>query len=307
MSKKYPPQHTPLHTPVLLEPVLELLRPQQNETYLDLTAGFGGHAARVIDKIGTTANATLVDRDEAAIAYLKTRGFSGARILQRDFASAAQLLLKEERVFDMVLMDLGVSSPQLDNESRGFSFRTDAPLDMRMDQREGSSAKDLVNTMTPSQLGQLIRDYGEERPAAAKRIADAIVAHRPVETTGELARIIVAEHRGKWQKSHPATRTFQALRIAVNDELAQLASTLAVLPELLKPGGRLAVISFHSLEDRLVKQFLSEQSRSGFEASLRLLNKKPISGADYDVHNPRARSAKLRAAVKINIKERTWQ
>lgn len=299
MSKKYPPQQFH-HVPVLLEPVLELLNPRPSESYLDLTAGYGGHAAEVIKKIGSRAPVTLVDRDEEAMAHLKRQAYAGARIMHQDYASAAQALVKKEQVFDMVLIDLGVSSPQLDNPSRGFSFRSEATLDMRMDRRTELSAKALVNNLKPEELRYIIQNYGEEKPSAAQRIAKAIVAGRPIGTTPELARIIAKSHRGKWQKIHPATRTFQALRIAVNDELNQLAAVLPLIPSLLKPGGRIAVISFHSLEDRLVKNFFNEQSRAGYEATLRLLNKKPISGAHHDTNNPRARSAKLRAAVKIN-------
>lgn len=305
MSKEYPPQQ--LHVPVLLQPVLELLNPQKNESYLDLTAGYGGHAAAVIAKTGNPASATLVDRDDSVMSHLETLKHRGARVVQQDFAAAAADLEQQGQIFDMVLLDLGVSSPQLDNPDRGFSFQNEAALDMRMNQKEGKSAKDLVNKLNLKELSRIIGEFGEERPAQARRIAEAIVHHRPIASTVELASIITNQHRGKWQKSHPATRTFQALRIAVNDELGQLASTLPLLPRLLKPGGRVAVISFHSLEDRLVKEYFNEQSRAGFEATLRQLSKKPISGAIEDVHNPRARSAKLRAAVKINTqKERTW-
>lgn len=316
MSKKYPPQQsgTPeksldfmgsgqLHTPVLLEPVLELLNPKEGESYLDLTAGFGGHALRVINKTKSATTATLVDRDETAIVHLEKSVLHGARLLHQDFATAAETLVEEELTFDMVLIDLGVSSPQLDNKARGFSFQTDAPLDMRMDRRKELSASIVVNQWNSHELTRIIHEYGEEKPGQARRIAKAIIANRPVATTIQLANIITAAHRGRWQKTHPATRTFQAIRIAVNDELGQLASTLPLLPRLLTPGGRVAIISFHSLEDRLVKQYFNEQSRSGYEATLRLLNKKPISGATHDVHNPRARSAKLRAAVKINTKK----
>lgn len=305
MSKKYPPQQLhSLHVPVLLQPVLELLKPKAGETYLDLTTGYGGHATKVIEKIGAATNATLVDQDETAIAHLGTHSFRGARIMHQDFASAAQHLAYTGQVFDMVLIDLGVSSPQFDNPARGFSFQGDADLDMRMDQRAERSAKDLVNTLASRELTRIIQEYGEEKPAQASRIAQAIIANRPIRSTVELARIITNTHRGKWQKTHPATRTFQALRIAVNDELGQVTRTLPLLPQLLQPGGRVAIISFHSLEDRLVKQYFREQSRAGYEATLRLLSKKPISGADHDVHNPRARSAKLRAAVKINTKRK---
>ncbi len=306
MSKKYPPQQ--LHTPVLLQAVLELLNPQAGESYLDLTGGFGGHAAAVIAKTGLASAAILVDQDETALSHLaKLETLKGARLTRQDFASAAESMAQSGQAFDMVLLDLGVSSPQFDNPERGFSFQQDAALDMRMDQRKEKSAKTLVNKLGSKELSRIIQEFGEERPRAAGRIAQAIVAHRPIESTAELARIITEQHRGGWQKTHPATRTFQALRIAVNDELGQLCRTLPLLPKLLNPGGRAAVISFHSLEDRQVKAYFNEQSRSGLEATLRLLNKKPISGADQDVHNPRARSAKLRAAVKINTqKERTW-
>ena len=317
MSKKYPPQQSgapkksedfsgswQLHTPVLLEPVLEFLNPKKDESYLDLTAGFGGHAIQVINKTKNAAHATLVDRDETAIVHLEKSMPRGVRLLQRDFASAAEALANEGRTFDMVLVDLGVSSPQLDKPDRGFSFQADAPLDMRMDQRGEITASSLVNQKSLEELGRIIQEFGEEKPGQARRIAKAIVANRPIETTAKLAEVIIGEHRGRWQKTHPATRTFQALRIAVNDELGQLASTLPLLPRLLNPGGRVAIISFHNLEDRLVKQFLNEHSRSGYEATLSLLNKKPISGASHDVHNPRARSAKLRAAVKINKKRK---
>ena len=302
MSKKYPPQQ--LHIPVLLEPVLAFLDPQAGESYLDLTAGFGGHAARVIEKTAAPERATLVDRDSEAIRSLEPLARQGATVRHEDFASAAAHLVQNGHVFDMVLLDLGVSSPQLDNAARGFSFQADAPLDMRMNQQQATSAKDLVNTASASELVRIIREFGEERPGAAKRIAEAIVAARPLESTAELAAIITKQHRGAWTRIHPATRTFQALRLAVNDELGQLKTVLPLLPRLLTPGGRLAIISFHSLEDRLTKRFLNEQSRAGFEATIRLLNKKPLAGADYDVHHPRARSAKLRAAVKINTQER---
>lgn len=173
------------------------------------------------------------------------------------------------------------------------------PLDMRMDRRQELTAEKLINTAKPDELTRIIREYGEESPAVARRIVTAIVANRPLHTTDELADLIKHEIRGKWGKVHPATRTFQALRIAVNDELRQIADILPLLPRLLDKGGRVGVISFHSLEDRLVKRYFAEQAASGFEAELQLLTKKPIDGATADVHNPRARSAKLRAAVKI--------
>jgi 16S rRNA (cytosine1402-N4)-methyltransferase len=191
-----------------------------------------------------------------------------------------------------------VSSPQLDKGERGFSFSKEGPLDMRMDRRQHLSASTLVNKASQRELERIIHDYGEETPHVARRYAQAIIQARPLETTAQLASIIGTAYRGKWAKVHPATRTFQALRIAVNDELGQIETLLPLLPKLLKKGGRVGVISFHSLEDRLVKRSFKEQFDAGFESELAPVTKKPILGATDDVHNPRARSAKLRVAVK---------
>lgn len=299
--KNTPPQQLH-HQPVLLEQTVELLAPRSGETYLDLTAGYGGHASSVIGKIGTASKATLVDRDDMAIASLQPLKAAGARIIKSDFASAAKALAGAGEQFDMILIDLGVSSPQLDIAERGFSIQRSGPLDMRMDQTEQRTAADVVNAFSEEQLVQILRDYGEEPRARA--IAKGIIAARPLTTTDELADVVANVYRGKWSKVHPATRTFQAIRIALNDELGQLRDTLALVPALLKPEGRVAIISFHSLEDRMVKQFFKEQDSAGYEAELQLLTKKPIDGAIYDVHNPRSRSAKLRGAVKIKTKER---
>ena len=293
-NKKTPPQQ--LHLPVLLDATLKLLAPKQGETYLDLTAGYGGHAREVMGRIGAASNATLVDRDDFAIQHLQDLAAQGARIMHSDYASAVRVLADKGEQYDLILIDLGVSSPQLDNQDRGFSFARSGPLDMRMDRSQAETAADLVNGASEERLASIIRDYGEEPKARA--IAREIIAARPLHTTEKLAEVVKHAYRGHWTRVHPATRTFQAIRIALNDELGQVERTLPLLPRLLKPGGRVAIISFHSLEDRLVKNFFKEQASAGYEAELDLLTKHPISGATEDVHNPRARSAKLRAAVK---------
>lgn len=295
--KAHPPRD--LHQPVLLEATLDLLNPAKGESYLDLTAGYGGHAAAFLDRTGAQTSATLVDRDDYAISKLSRFSEMGADLMHADFVTAARQLIEQSKRFDIVLIDLGVSSPQLDQGERGFSFTNSGPLDMRMDRRQELTAKQLVNTASRGELERIIREYGEESPANAKRIAESIVKARPLHTTDKLADLIKQSIRGKWGKIHPATRTFQALRIAVNRELEQIEQVLPLLPQLLNKGGRVGIISFHSLEDRLVKRFFAEQSESGYEAELKVLTKKPIDGATYDAHNPRARSAKLRAAVKI--------
>ena len=291
-------EHPPQHVPVLLDATLDLLHPIQGENYLDLTAGYGGHARRVLEKTKNYEASVLVDRDSFAIAELGEFTEKGVTLLHTDFVSAARSLVEEGRQFDIVLVDLGVSSPQLDKSERGFSFTHDGPLDMRMDRRQDVSAETLVNRASKDELIHIIRTYGEEPVGFARRIADAIVKNRPIRTTKQLADLVVSAHVGKWKKIHPATRTFQALRIAVNQELRQVEELMPLLPELLKPGGRVGIISFHSLEDRLVKQYFNEQKNAGYEAELQLTTKKPLSGDIYDVHNPRSRSAKLRGAVK---------
>lgn len=294
MSKHTPQQ---LHTPVLLDQVVELLAPRPGETYLDLTAGYGGHAQAIIDRLGSAETVTLVDRDENAIHELARFEQSGATLIHDDFAHFAAAAVERGQAFDMVLVDFGVSSPQLDRAERGFSIQHDGPLDMRMDQRQSHSAHSLVNYSSEKDLSRIIATYGEERPRKAAQIARAIIQARPLETTEALARAILSTHRGPRQKVHPATRTFQALRIALNDELGQIEQLLTNVTRLMKPGGRVAFISFHSLEDRLIKRFIAEQSKAGYEAEFDVLTK-PILGKLSDVHNPRARSAILRAAVK---------
>lgn len=300
------PEHPPLpgsdtsgqHVPVLLEAALDRLRPIEGEKYLDLTAGYGGHAGRFLSRTDNYTGAVLVDRDENAIASLGAFAEKGVRLLHTDFVSGASALVTEGEQFDIVLVDLGVSSPQLDRAQRGFSFTKSGPLDMRMDVRQELIAEKLVNTSGEDELVRIITRYGEEPPGFARRIAQAIRQNRPLHTTEELATLIERQTRGKRGRIHPATRTFQALRIAVNDELGQIERLLPLLPALLTRGGRVGVISFHSLEDRLVKRFFNEQKNAGYEAELTVVTKKPLEGAIYDVHNPRSRSAKLRVAVK---------
>ncbi len=294
MSKEHPPHHVP----VLFDAVLRELAPKVGESYLDLTAGYAGHASAVLDITKADKESVLVDRDEYAIAHLQHLADRGVRLMHTDFVSAAMQLYEEGRQFNLILIDLGVSSPQLDQGERGFSFSHNGPLDMRMDRSKGHTAAELIDTSTVQELATIIHEYGEEPYSQAKRFAEAIVANRPFSDTETLADLIKQNYRGKWQKIHPATRTFQALRIAVNDELGQVKAVLPLLPKLLKQGGRVGIISFHSLEDRLVKRFFKEQEANGLEAELQTLTKKPISGATDDVHNPRSRSAKLRVAVK---------
>ena len=291
-------EQPPLHVPVLLDATLQLLDPKKAENYLDLTAGYGGHARRILTSTANYTESALVDRDDFAISHLGEFAEKGTRLMHTDFLSAVKQLAKEGKQFNLILLDLGVSSPQLDTAGRGFSFTHNGPLDMRMDDRLGVTAEEIVNTAKRNELARIIHEYGEEPKGIATRYADAIIAARPLQTTGELAEVIKQAHVGKWQKIHPATRTFQGLRIQVNDELRQVGEAMPFLPRLLKKGGRVGVISFHSLEDRIVKRYFAEQAKSGYEAELDILTKRPINGADADVHNPRSRSAKLRVAVK---------
>jgi 16S rRNA (cytosine1402-N4)-methyltransferase len=294
MSKEHPPHHIP----VLLDATLKTLDPQVGESYLDLTAGYGGHAGEVLTRTENFKDSVLVDRDDYAISHLSEYEDKGVRLMHTDFESAARQLTLEGKTFDTILIDLGVSSPQLDQGERGFSFKNTGPLDMRMDRQQALTADELIQGTSVDELAKIIHEYGEERYMDAKRIAELIVANRPFESTEALANLLAENHRGKWGHIHPATRTFQSLRIAVNDELGQIERTLPLLPKLLNKNGRVGVISFHSLEDRLVKRFFKDQFELGLEAELAPITKKPFPGATEDVHNPRSRSAKLRVAVK---------
>ena len=289
--------HNNSHLPVLLEASIKFLAPKQGESYLDLTAGYGGHASEVLHKVDDVKKMTLVDRDINAIKSLKQTNLKDANIIHMDFAGACKKLVEDKQKFDMIMLDLGVSSPHLDNGERGFSFMTNAKLDMRMDESQALTADTIVNSYSEQDLAEILKGFGEE--PKAKIVAKAIVDNRPLHSTIELAGIVEKIY-GRRGKKHPATRTFQALRIAVNQELQQLESVLLLIPRLLNIGGRAVIISFHSLEDRMVKRSFVEGSRNGYESIYRVLNKKPISGANEDVFNRRARSAKLRAVIKIN-------
>mgnify|MGYP003381715192 CR=1 FL=1 len=291
-------EHPPLHVPVLLDASVALLHPNLGENYLDLTAGYGGHAEAILEQTKNYEDSCLVDRDQFAINNLERFTKRGALLLHADFLSAAKQLVGEGRQFNIILLDLGVSSPQLDRAERGFSFKNSGPLDMRMDVSQEFTAEKLVNTWNKDKLTHILQNYGEEPLKTARLYADAIVKNRPMHTTEELASVIAHAYRGAWSKIHPATRTFQAIRIAVNDELGQIEQLMPLIPQLLKTGGRVGIISFHSLEDRIVKRYFAEQKESGYEAELTVLTPHPLLGRTDDVHNPRARSAKLRAAVK---------
>jgi 16S rRNA (cytosine1402-N4)-methyltransferase len=288
------------HFPVLLDEVLTYLDPKEGESFLDLTAGYGGHTVKVLERTLQPTNASLVDRDRNAIAHLKKQFKStGVRLIHKDYRAAAEELLKKGERFDLILADLGVSSPHLDNASRGFSIRLDGPLDMRMDDRQKLTADVIVNSYPEVELRDIIRKYGEE--PRANKIARSIVENRPLHSTHELAKLVARHSQGPRSKVHPATRTFQALRMAVNDELNLLEQSLPLWTQLLAPGGRIVVISFHSLEDRAVKQAFNADAGNRYDATLRLLTKQPVTaGENEKVSNPRARSAKLRAAAKIN-------
>ena len=285
------------HEPVLLQQVLSFLSPKPNENYLDLTAGYGGHA-EAVRFMTDNAPAVLVDRDNMAVTHLQKRFVDkNVTIMQSDFLSASQKLAEQGNKYDLILADIGVSSPHLNIASRGFAIKYDGPLDMRMDQSQSLTAETIVNSYSEDDLIRILKQYGEE--PRARSIAKAIIAARPIHTTSQLADIVAKQFRG-YHKVHPATRTFQGLRIAVNDELVQLEKAIPIWVSLLKPGGRLGIISFHSLEDRIVKKAFTERSGDRFDAELSVLTKRPETADKNElVFNPRSRSAKLRVAAKI--------
>lgn len=309
------------HVPVLLEECLELLRVKPDGFYVDGTVGGGGHSGAILEKLGPEGKLLGIDRDaealEAADRRLSGAGSAGTyRLVHGNFSQMAEFC--EGMSPDGILLDLGVSSYQLDNAGRGFSYRFDAPLDMRMDREAAKSAYDVVNGYTQSELAKILREYGEERYAL--QIAAGIVkarAQAPVKTTGELSEIVRRSVPGKYLKGegHPAKRTFQAIRIEVNDELAELSAALDSALDLLADGGRLVVITFHSLEDRIVKnKFRQAQNPCtcppGFPVCVcgkkplgKIVTPHPVTGSDAEIEeNNRAHSAKVRAfeVQKIN-------
>lgn len=286
-----------LHEPVLVEEVLGLLKPKSSDNYLDLTAGYGGHAKAIMSKMNSYSETVLIDRDKVANDYLKTQFFDKkVSIIQDDFYHASLKLKEQARTFNIILADLGVSSQHFNDLARGFSFKDNASLDMRMDQSQALSADYVVNKYSKEELIRLLTEYGEE--PKARLITKLIIDNRPLKDTNELARICLQAWPGR-SKVHPATRTFQAIRIEVNQEIDQLRNSLPIWFDLLKPAGRLAIISFHSIEDRLVKQFFKEISGNQYDSRATLLTKKPVTADQMEIdNNPRSRSAKLRAVVK---------
>ena len=305
------------HVPVLGEEVRRLLAVRPGETIVDGTFGAGGHAALLAAELHGRGKLIAIDRDPTVRPYFerfRRRAGVTARFLRGDFAVVLRQLADNGVRADAVLLDLGVSSMQIDRPERGFSYAADAPLDMRMDPSAEFTALDLVNESSEKELAEIFRRYGEER--YARQIARAIVRRRrehPVERTGELVELIKSSipAPARFGDGHPAKRVFQALRIAVNDELGALEAALPAAMTMLRPGGRLAVISFHSLEDRIVKRFLRDKERGctcppdfpvcvcGREPELRALTRKALRPtADEVAANPRAASARLRAAVK---------
>jgi 16S rRNA (cytosine1402-N4)-methyltransferase len=291
------------HVPVLLTEAIEYLQVREGSTVVDCTLGLAGHAAEIVRRLGPTGKLIGFDRDPAALALANEKldriceelgNRAPAIELVGEAFSAAPLHVPPASV-DGVIADIGVSSLQLDEASRGFSFMADGILDMRMDTRSGPTAAQVVNEASERELADLIYEYGEER--RSRRIARAIVRGRPVTTTGQLARIVAsAAPAMKQDRIHPATRTFQALRIHVNRELDEIKALMEAAPKLLKPSGRLVVISFHSLEDRIVKDGFREGSHNGIWT---VLTKKPVVAGEEEMEqNPRSRSAKLRAGER---------
>ena len=305
------------HLPVLLDEVLKLLQVRKEGIYVDGTLGLGGHSEQILSRLETTGQLIALDWDREALEEASDRlgGHDNLQLLEENFKNLPQVLDRlQVEALDGCLLDLGVSSLHLDSPERGFSFRQKGPLDMRMDQRAGTTAADLINQLSEEDLADLFRRYGEEK--AARRIAAALVEGRGeslIETTPQLAEMIEDVKGPGRGRIHPATQVFQALRIEVNAELAGLEEVLQEVISLLKPGGRLVVISFHSLEDRIVKNVFrkaagrcvcfrpQELCSCPRIAEVKILTRKPVTPSTREVQeNPRSRSAKLRAVEKEN-------
>lgn len=305
------------HVSVLLREVVEYLNPKPGKWYLDGTLGGGGHSEQILIESRPDGLVLGLDRDEEALGAARERlQRFGDRLSARQasFAEAGEILAAIGwQAVDGVILDLGISSHQIDSPERGFSFRGDGRLDMRMDRRQELDAQRILHSHSETELERIFRDYGEE--PQARRIARALVAERknqPIETTADLARFIARVKGKRGRDHHPATQVFQALRIAVNQELVEIERFLDKGYELLRPQGRMAIISFHSLEDRLVKQAFRKWSRAclcppralicrcGWSPKVRILTKKPVVPSAHEIEtNPRARSAKLRVVEKI--------
>ncbi|MBV8671986.1 MAG: 16S rRNA (cytosine(1402)-N(4))-methyltransferase RsmH [Acidobacteriaceae bacterium] len=291
------------HVPVLLQSAIRYLNVRRGGTYADATLGFAGHSSAIARELGPEGKLIAFDRDPDAMALAKARldtlraelGPEMPDVILHDVEFSGVNRLIEPTSLDGLLADFGASSMHFDDAHRGFSFQVEGPLDMRMNPRRGPTAAQVVNQLGEKDLADLIYEFGEER--RSRRIARAIVRARPITTTAQLARIVAAAAPAmKSDRIHPATRTFQALRIYVNAELDEIKALLNVAPGLLKPGGRLVVISFHSLEDRLAKDALREGAQHGI---YEVLTRKPVTAeAEETDRNPRARSAKLRAAER---------
>jgi len=298
------------HVPVLLKEAIDFLAIRRGGTYIDATVGLGGHSYEIAKRLGAQGRLIGVDKDPAALEAARAVVSRQSSVASEDwptidlrhgsFADLAddRRLTTDDAKVDGILADLGVSSLQLDNAERGFSFQAEGPLDMRMNTQSGQTAEQVVNQVDEVTLANLIYEFGEER--RSRRIARAIVRSRPIQTTAQLAEIVSAAARPMNQaerRIHPATRTFQALRIFVNRELDDLRALMESAPGLLKPGGRLVIISFHSLEDRIVKDALREGAKQGH---YKLLTKKPVTASEEEIdRNPRSRSAKLRSAERL--------
>jgi len=305
-----------LHTPVLYQQVLSALRPSAGSRYIDGTLGAGGHAFGILETSSPDGLLLGLDRDPEALVQAGSRlRVFGPRALLRQGSFGDLTSVAEQAGWSNVqgvLLDLGMSSMQLEDPSRGFSFQRDGPLDMRFDRSQSLSAADLVNQTSERELADILVRFGEE--PRARRIARAIVAVRPLESTAELAKAVAGALRGRRPRIHPATRTFQALRIAVNDELTVLEAGLEQAVDLLRPGGRVVVVAFHSLEDRIVKGYFRRESQDcicppeqpvctcGHQARLKILTRRPTQPTEQEVlGNSRARSAKMRVAERLEL------